>query len=141
MFHLIYKSKETREFSPSDLKALLIGARMRNREVGVTGILIYSDGWFLQVLEGEHTAVEAIFSRIERDPRHENIVVVNRAAPVGKRRMFGDWSMAFADPAGVANILKGFVDLKSGVTLSGLDQTQALRILKACKHEALALAV
>jgi len=141
MYHLIYKSKATGEFSPSDLKTLLIRARMRNRDVRVTGILVYSGGWFLQALEGEQAAVEAIFSRIEKDPRHGNIIVVDRTPMVGKRRMFGDWSMAFADAAGVATVLKGFVDLKSGLALSDVEQTQALQLLKACSHDALALAV
>jgi len=141
MYHLIYKSKATGEFSPSDLKTLLIRARMRNGEVGVTGILVYSGGWFLQALEGEQAAVEAIFSRIEKDPRHGDITVVDRTATLGRRRMFGDWSMAFADAVGVATVLKGFVDLKSGVTLSDIDQTQALQALKMCRQEPSALAV
>ena len=138
MYHLIYKSQATGEFSPPELKTLLVRARMRNRELGVTGILVYGSGWFLQALEGEQAAVAEIFSRIEKDPRHGNIAVLDRTATLGKRRMFGDWSMAFADAAGVATVLKGFVDLKSGLTLSDVDQTQALQLLKACSQEAVA---
>ena len=141
MFYLVYKSKATQEFSPSDLKALLLNARIRNREVGVTGILIYDAGWFLQVLEGEQTAVEEIFSRIEKDPLHTDISVLNRVPSVAKRRMFGDWSMAFTDAAGVANILKGFIDLKDAAYLSNLDEMHALEVLKACSQHAPALAV
>ncbi len=141
MFHLVYKSKATQDFSPSDLKALLLSARIRNREAGVTGILVYDAGWFLQVLEGEQTAVEATFAHIEKDPRHTDISVFNRAPSGGKRRMFGDWAMAFTDAAGVASILKGFVGLKSGMDLPGLDAIQALEVLKAYSQRAAALAV
>ena len=138
MYHLIYNSSAKHEFLPSDLKALLMDARLRNREVNVTGILVYYAGRFLQALEGEQAAVETIFSRIEKDARHGDIRVLSRNATVGKRRMFGDWSMAFADTAGTANILKGFIDLKSGLSLADLDEVQALNILKACSQKALA---
>jgi len=137
MFQLIYASKEKQAFSPAALKALLMSARIRNREVDVTGILIYHAGMFLQALEGEEAAVRTIFSRIEKDTRHTDIGVLRSIASVGKRRVFGDWSMGFADATGAAQILKGFISLNSGPSLSALDETQAMDILKACSKEPL----
>ena len=132
MYHLIYTSSEKRLFSPPDLKKLLASARMRNREVGVTGILIYHDGVFLQALEGDEAEVLAIFSRIGKDERHTGITMLHRNATLGKRRLFGDWSMAFADPLGAAQVLKGFIDLKRGLNLAELDGKTAIEILEAC---------
>lgn len=137
MFQLIYTSKEKQAFSPSALKTLLMRARIRNREVDVTGILIYHAGMFLQALEGEEAAVRTIFSRIEKDTRHADIGVLRSIASVGKRRVFGDWSMGFADATGAAQILKGFIGLDSDPSLSALDETQAMDILKACSKEPL----
>jgi len=90
-----------------------------------------------RILEGEQPAVETIFARIEKDPRHGDIRVLSHTASAGKRRVFGDWSMAFADTTGAANILKGYIDLKSGLNLSDLDEVQALNILKACSQKSL----
>jgi len=137
MFHLIYTSREKKALGPLGLKSLLLGARMRNREVNVTGILIYHSGMFLQALEGEEAAVQTIFSRIENDARHGDLRVLGRNASVGKRRMFGDWSMGFADAAGAAQILKGFIDFKSEIGFSSLDEVRALDILKTCSKEPL----
>lgn len=137
MFQLIYSSKETQEFSPAALKALLMSSRIRNREVNVTGILIYHGGMFLQALEGEEAAVRTIFSRISKDPRHAGIDVLREVVSIGKRRVFGEWSMGFADASGAANILKGFIGLRAGPCLSALDETQAIDILKACSQEQL----
>ena len=139
MFHLIYTSIEQQEFSAPDLKTLLVSARLRNHEADVTGILVYHSGMFLQALEGDEAAVRAVFSRIEKDPRHGDVTIVSRNVSIGKRRMFGDWSMAFADAGGVAHILKGFIDLKSGLSLLALDEVQALEILTACSKEPLRL--
>ena len=141
MFQLIYTSREKQAFDPLDLKSLLLHARIRNHEVGVTGILIYHSGMFLQVLEGEAAAVESIFSRVEKDARHHDIRVLGRNATAGKRRMFGDWSMGFADAAGAARILKGFVDLKNEISFSSLDEVRALDILNTCRKEPLQISV
>jgi hypothetical protein len=135
MFHLIYTSREKQAFDPLGLKSLLLNARIRNHEVDVTGILIYHSGMFLQTLEGEAEAVQSVFSRIENDARHGDLRVLGCNATVGKRRMFGDWSMGFADAAGAAQILKGFIDLKSEISFSSLDEVRALDILKTCSKE------
>jgi len=137
MFQLIYTSREKQAFDPLGLKSLLLRARIRNHEVGVTGILIYHSGMFLQALEGEAAAVQSIFSRIENDARHHDFRVLRRNATAGKRRMFGDWSMGFADQAGTAKILKGFIDLKNEISFSSLDELRALEILDTCKKESL----
>src|SRR5476651_2327254 len=137
MFQLIYTSTEKQAFDPLGLKSLLLRARVRNHEVDVTGILIYHSGMFLQALEGEAAAVQSVFSRIENDARHGDLRVLGRNATVGKLRMFGDWSMGFADAVGAARILKGFIDLKREISFSSLDEMQALDILRRYSKEPL----
>jgi hypothetical protein len=131
MVHLVYTSKEKRKFSATDLKKLLMNARICNREVGVTGILVYQAGIFLQALEGEEEAVRTTFSRIDKDPRHGDVSVLHRNASIDKRRMFGEWSMGFADTNGVAQVLRGFIDVNRGLGLSDLDETRTVNILNA----------
>jgi hypothetical protein len=135
MFSLIYTSKEKQEFAPPDLKKLLVSARIRNRETRVTGMLVYQAGTFLQVLEGEEEAVETIFSRIERDTRHGDIRVLNRNVSRPKRRVFGEWSMGFADVKGTAQILRGFIDVNKGPRLSDLDEARTTDFLEAISKQ------
>jgi hypothetical protein len=61
MFQLIYTSMEKQEFPSADLKHLLLTSRILNRQVDVTGLLVYQAGMFLQVLEGEEEAVQTTF--------------------------------------------------------------------------------
>ncbi len=131
MFHLIYTSREKQEFAPADLKKLLTSSRFRNHEISVTGILVYQSGVFLQALEGEQEAVQSTFSRIEKDTRHRDVRVLHRHVTIDKRRMFGEWSMAFADANGVAQVLRGFMDVYKGLSLSDLDAARAADILNA----------
>lgn len=98
MLSLTYLSSATDLFDEDQLAALLADTRPRNEERGLTGMLLYSDGNFIQVLEGPDEAVEQTFRAISADPRHHGIIVALRDQ-VGQRA-FPDWSMAFRSVAG-----------------------------------------
>ena len=95
MYRLLYLSAATELFSKAQLVDLLSKARLKNQDLGVTGILLYKDGDFLQLIEGERTAVERLYSKIKADPRHTEITVL--LAQECTERLFSDWSMAFRD--------------------------------------------
>jgi hypothetical protein len=71
---------------------ILAVSRRNNVRAGITGALLFSADCFAQTLEGPRDAVEAVFERIQCDPRHSNTVVLQLepAAPA-----FADWSMAY----------------------------------------------
>jgi len=77
-----------------EIEAILRTARQINAQRQITGALLYTAGYFAQVLEGPLSAVETIFERIQFDPRHRDIQIL-QFHPLD-RRSFGDWSMAFA---------------------------------------------
>jgi len=95
MFFIVYASSATKHFSRSELLALLTKARATNTKLGITGILLYKDGNFIQVLEGEETAVRALYAKIEKDVRHAGIIVLLQGNE--PERQFPDWSMGFRD--------------------------------------------
>jgi len=97
VFHLIYVSSASQPFTKLDLLALLEKARKRNIKRGVTGMLLYKDGNFMQALEGEQEVVRKLAGAIERDPRHKDFLVLMHGT--SKRRLFSDWSMGFRDLA------------------------------------------
>jgi len=90
---LIYVSAAKVSFSEAELASLLLKARENNRRLGVSGLLIHESGSFFQVLEGGEPVVETLFQRIERDRRHERVVVLHRGSRPAAS--FGDWSMGF----------------------------------------------
>lgn len=134
MFHLIYTSQARRPFSEADLKKLLMRARSCNEKMGITGMLIYHDGAFLQALEGDERSVRAVFKRIEKDARHSRLTILRNNGSFGERRMFGDWSMGFANASANAQVLKGFVDLETGQDLLILNETRAMELLSSCSR-------
>lgn len=95
MFHLVYASSALQPFTKPELQTLLEQARQKNDKLGVTGMLLYKDGNFMQVLEGEQDAVGKLVETIERDPRHRGVLVLLRGT--SEQRLFPDWTMGFRD--------------------------------------------
>ena len=95
MYSLVYASSATVPFSSADLQALLGQSRQNNAAMGVTGMLLYRDGNFMQLLEGERDIVDRLYSKIAKDPRHATALVL--LAQEIPQRAFSEWSMAFRD--------------------------------------------
>src|SRR4028118_630971 len=95
MFFLVYVSSATRPFSGEDLRVLLETCRKNNAELGITGMLLYKDGNFMQVLEGDEEAVRGLHARIAADPRHRAEITLQEG--FAEWRQFPDWSMGFRD--------------------------------------------
>jgi hypothetical protein len=90
---LVYFSNARRRFDDAALLELLRVARANNARDGITGMLLYHDGNFIQAIEGPLAAVERTFARIRANDAHDG-VVATRPMPV-KERQFADWSMGF----------------------------------------------
>lgn len=94
LVHMIYCSAARSVVEPQALRELLDTCRRNNAERGITGVLLYRDGSFFQILEGERQQVEAMYERIGRDQRH--FLVSKIIMEPIDRRDFGAWSMGFA---------------------------------------------
>jgi len=97
MFRIVYVSSASHYFSKSEIQAMLEGARPKNAKIGITGMLLYKDGNFLQALEGEEAVVTKLANTIEHDPRHTGFLVLMRGP--AERRLFPNSPMGFHDLA------------------------------------------
>jgi len=76
-----------------DLVALLHSCRLQNGRSNITGMLLYKDGHFMQVLEGEKSMIMKVFSRISTDSRHDSVDILR--AELIQHRDFPSWTMGF----------------------------------------------
>ena len=76
MYHLVYTSVAVAPFSEVDLIQLLEQSRNSNKTTDITGILLYIQGKFIQVLEGEKTVVNKLYTKIVGDVRHKKVTIV-----------------------------------------------------------------
>jgi len=88
---LTYQSRASRPPSDTDLDEIITHARARNRKHGVTGMLLYEDGRYLQTLEGPPEGLDTIWSSIRQDERHRDIEVLTEHLVTG--RLFSGWDL------------------------------------------------
>jgi len=95
LFQIVYTSTAVDGFGRPELTKMLKTSVSRNARAGITGLLLYRDGCFMQALEGEEPAVRELYARINRDPRHHHVIPLMQQ-PVA-RRDFSNSAMAFRD--------------------------------------------
>lgn len=91
LVRLLYASRAVPAVDQEELIAILKKSKANNPAVGVTGVLCFSEGIFLQVLEGGRKGVNQLYNRIVSDPRHTNVELLCYEE-IGERR-FAGWSM------------------------------------------------
>lgn len=98
LYNLAYISKNSITGSPekikSEIRDILAAANKNNPKLGVTGALLYSGGYFCQVIEGPQDVLEELFETIQMDDRHKSVTVLH-FEPI-ESRGFTNWAMAFA---------------------------------------------
>jgi len=93
MIRLIYVSSAYKLLSTNELSDLLSISVKNNALRNISGFLIYSDGNFIQVLEGHEADVEFFFKKILNDNRHHDVIIIDRSYIV--HRDFESWFMGF----------------------------------------------
>jgi hypothetical protein len=93
MYHLIYTSHAIVPYNQDDLIELLRQSRAYNRQHHITGMLLYLNGKFIQVLEGNKESVLELYDSICHDPKHQRVMKIMEGT--SPSRIFKDWSMGF----------------------------------------------
>jgi hypothetical protein len=98
LYNLAYISKNSIKGTPDETKVeicdILAAAHRNNPKKGITGALLYSGGYFCQVIEGPQDVLEELFESIQMDNRHSDVTVLH-FEPI-ESRGFNEWAMAFA---------------------------------------------
>lgn len=108
LYSLVYTSSAAQPVSDDDLRELLASSRRENERAGITGLLLYRGGRYVQFLEGREADVRELYERIAGDPRHDRVRVVVDGHP--QRRSFQDWSMGYEPLRAAEEPLPGFRD-------------------------------
>lgn len=92
-YQILYVSKPTKQIDSNSIRDIVTHATEYNTKNDITGILLFRSGVFLQLLEGEKSKVEALYVKIEKDPRHTNVVRILSIEE--NERIFPIWGMAY----------------------------------------------
>lgn len=108
LVRLLYASRAI-DTSPQAIDAILAQSRLHNPESGITGILCYGGGIFLQAIEGGRMSISALYGHIQRDVRHADVLLLHYEE-ISERR-FGGWTMGQVDTSRInASILLKYAE-------------------------------
>ncbi len=104
VFRLVYRSHS---LIPEQDRKVVLGsifsdARSNNKRKHITGALLLSDDWFVQTLEGEEASIKELYDKIEADPRHDQVKLLEMKPAAD--RVFSRWAMAQVSQDGEADI-------------------------------------
>jgi hypothetical protein len=91
LVRLMYASRAAENVDASALLSILKESKVKNPALGVTGVLCFASGIFLQVLEGGRAQVNSLYNRIVTDTRHTDVVLLSYEEI--EERCFASWSM------------------------------------------------
>lgn len=102
LHEFLYCSLLTQDLPPATVGAIVTQARARNAVDGISGLLVFDGQFFCQHFEGPREAAQGLMGRLQRDPRHADLVVVHEG-PLAARRYTG-FAMGLAECEGPAPI-------------------------------------
>jgi hypothetical protein len=126
LLRVIYVSRATGAIDPSSMEVLMDKARLHNEKVGISGILCFGRGYFVQALEGPETHVLSLYASILRDPRHSQSALLSIG--LVSARAFAQWAMAVIE----GDLLGGDLQAKLfNQVLLDRDPTEPVKLLQA----------
>ena len=129
MFYLIYVSSAVKLMGDEELLLLLEQSREKNLRLGITGMLLYKGGNFMQMLEGEKQAVLELYDTIKKDSRHKDVTTI--VTDEIDERNFENWSMGFHNMDKTGSLPKYDDYIKANLTLRSFqsDAQKAYRFM------------
>jgi hypothetical protein len=129
---LTYVSSATALFDTGALYALLDQSRQNNVVHGITGLLLYADGTFMQTIEGARLDIDRLFANIVRDPRHHGVIKLIHDDL--DARLFPAWSMGFRHGDKAVDGFTSYLDADHGLTLHGPMDSYAKQLFVSFKQ-------
>ncbi|GEA12454.1 BLUF domain-containing protein [Alteromonas sp. KUL49] len=114
-FQLVYCSKANQHFTSADLLALLEQSKDYNASKNITGLLLYKDKSFIQLLEGDKKEILDLYREIEKDTRHRQVTrLIEKETD---ERHFPQWSMGFQHLDEDSDKVQGYSSFMKDTTL------------------------
>ncbi len=75
-YAICYVSTANQGISSSEIVEILQQTESRNNKLGINGLLVFSEGTFFEVIEGEKLMIKELFETIREDDRHKNLIII-----------------------------------------------------------------
>ena len=132
LFRVVYASRAVLPILTrfeTTVHEILAVSQANNARLGLTGLLLAHNGWFVQALEGPRRNVSQVLGAIGRDLRHAQLEFMQAGA--ADERLFGQWSMCGRTIASNSAAILSALDLGAEFDPFRMDGRRALQLLTA----------
>jgi len=105
---LVYVSQRSKSCTAAEIDNILASCKKNNPSLDITGVLLYSEHRFIQLVEGEYKLINDLYDKIKKDSRHNSPMMIS-LSPI-KEKSFPSWHM------GARTITEDKVDFKTDIT-------------------------
>ncbi|MEO8835971.1 MAG: BLUF domain-containing protein [Caldimonas sp.] len=119
LFSLLYVS-ESATPSAQLVAEICAQSQANNQRDGITGLLVFDGHAFCQYVEGSASAVASLLGRLERDPRHLRMQLLQHGTAPGGRR-FPNWRLGYSFSAD-AETIQRLAGTRDGAALSAFNR-------------------
>ena len=96
IYTLTYISTAVNLFDNTEINSVLDAVKEQNKILDVSGFLVYKEGTYLQLLEGDKEVVSKLYEKIRSDERHKNVLTLQQSQV--SQRVFNDYESGFLVP-------------------------------------------
>jgi len=121
---LAYVSRPRPDLRPAEISRIVVKSRVNNQRDGLTGVLVYTGNDFAQVIEGPSDRVEALWDRIKRDDRHQDVALL--FDETSETPWFPDWRMGYLVNRSLTKHIGEWRDLDGAMDKRGRKQLRQL---------------
>lgn len=136
MICMVYISSAKLGLSYGEILNIVEDARVNNEKIGVTGLLLFNSGNFMQIVEGAESTIDALYKKIEKDRRHTDVKLLLKE-PITHRN-FSDWTMGFKNIENMKQMnpeyLNTFLDDDLNFSVYQQNPYRALKFLETFKR-------
>ena len=115
---LVYVSNRKANCTQEEIEKILESCKKNNPPLNITGVLLYSDTKFIQLVEGEYKVINDLYNRIKTDPRHDQTRLISMGSI--QTKAFPSWHM------GARKIAGNEVDFKTSISTADKETFNSL---------------
>ena len=135
MICMVYISSAVLGLNDRQIASIVRTSQINNEQLGITGILLYNSGNFMQLIEGEEEKVEGLYEKVKEDRRHTGVTLLLKEAITHKN--FDNWVMGYRNIDNLKKIepelLSPFLDEDLNFSIYKHNPYRALEFLETFK--------
>lgn len=101
----VYCSRAAEGVDEAEVGRIVEAAQQRNLVLGITGVLVFGNGVFFQLIEGPPAQIQKLVAKLHDDPRHSDVVVLDRSEET-RERLYPDWEMERVEADDIRTVLE-----------------------------------